>query len=81
MKTYRLGNLTLVLDKSQVFPNDPGQGTPAMVYHKNGSCATFWCACGEGQLMSDKGDYKLSDRQLEWLDNLDREITDYLYKD
>lgn len=33
------GGVRLELDKTQVFPDDPGQGTPAMVYYKDG-CAT-----------------------------------------
>lgn len=80
MKTYRFGNLTIACDRSQAFPDDPGRGTPAMVSHKKGFCATLWCAMGEGRLHSDRnGDYELSERQVQWLEDLEPEITEFLY--
>jgi len=41
--------LRLVLDSAEIFPDDPGQGTPAMVYLR-GESATYWCALNEGEV-------------------------------
>lgn len=78
-KVISKGNLSVILDRKQVFPDDPGQGTPAIVecgmYH-----ATYWCAIGEGELFSDReGTKKLTQRQRDWLDSLSQEIDEFLY--
>ncbi len=44
------------LDPAQVFPDDPGQGTPAMLYGPRGASATFYCAEDTGELTSQDGD-------------------------
>lgn len=62
------GGLRLELDASQIFPEDPGQGTPFMVVHASGASATFCCACNEGEL--DCGEYQLSPAQMGWLHDL-----------
>lgn len=65
-------NLVLELDPSQICPDDPGSGTPAMVY-MNGDkeySSTYWFAIGEGYLMGTRDDFQLSERQLEWLQSL-----------
>lgn len=81
--------LRVVLDRKRVVPNDPGQDTPALVHYKCGkyrACSTYWCACGEGELLIESprnrsgGVHKLSDNQLEWLASLDFELTEFLYK-
>lgn len=78
-KTLSKGNLRVVLDKSQVFPDDPGQGTPAMVYCGEFS-ATYWCAVGESELFHDRrGAKRLTDEQVEWLESLDSELSSFLY--
>ena len=56
--------LTLVLDPTQVFPNDPGAGTPAMVYLR-GSSGTYGCVVDTGEL--DCGRFTLTDAQHRWL--------------
>jgi hypothetical protein len=68
------GGLTLVLDSREIFPDDPGQGTPAMVHleHRNAS-STFWCATGEGTVSGngfgdDSGDIELTSSQKNWLE-------------
>lgn len=82
-KTFEKGNLTVELDREQVFPDDPGAGTPAMVYWRNGReeySATYWCAIGEAELDGDRhGMKQLTDKQVEWLDDLNSEIDDFLY--
>lgn len=70
----------LELDRSQVFEEDPGQGTPALVYYKEG-CSTYWCACGEGYIDGGrKGEIKLPESVLNWLYEQDAELTEFLYK-
>ena len=70
-KTYSgPDGITLVLDSSEIFPNDPGQGTPAMVYTRGGG-ATYWCASDTGTVMDARGnDVDLSVAQCEWLDTM-----------
>lgn len=74
--------LKIVLDKSEVFPDDPGRGTPAIVYNKRGASATFTCAMNEGELdNSDTGFMnKLSDKQIDWLYEIQNEVEEFLYK-
>lgn len=38
------------LDPSQVFPDDPGNGTPEMVYGPNDTSGTFFCTIDTGEL-------------------------------
>jgi hypothetical protein len=81
--------LRVVLDRKRVVPDDPGQDTPALVHYKCAkykACSTYWCACGEGELLIESprylsgGVHKLSENQLEWLESLDPELTEFLYK-
>ena len=61
--------IVLELDSSQIFPDDPGQGTPAMVEYKGGY-ATFNCAQSTGVVDGGrKGDIQLPDECVEWLDS------------
>ena len=84
-KTFRKGKLRVELDTQEVFPDDPGKGTPAVVFfdsdnRKFSSTATYWCAIGEGELCNAKGEAKqLTEKQLEWLNNLGGEIDQFLY--
>lgn len=77
-KSFRKGRLVVSLDQSQVFPDDPGNGTPAMI-HCFGYHATYWCGCEEG-LTDSKGNHlDLTPNEVEWLEQLDPEINDFLY--
>lgn len=51
IKTFRLPqNWKLVIDTSQVYRDDPGAGTPALVHSpKSRSIATFWCVMGTAE--------------------------------
>ena len=47
------GGWRLVLDPSEVFPSDPGRGTPAMVESPDGGCAsTYWAAMDTGEALA-----------------------------
>jgi hypothetical protein len=63
--------LSIKLDAKEIYPDDPGQGTPAMVtlYSRTNrelDCGTFHCALCEGEL-SHNGTV-LSEAQVAWLD-------------
>lgn len=81
-KTLKFRSLRVELDRSQVFPDDPGNGTPALVFGP-GCSSTYWCAIGEGELLRDKGDgvYVLTESQFNWLESIEQEITDFLYRE
>jgi hypothetical protein len=55
-------NVKLELDPSQVIPDDPGAGTPALV-HFRGDSGSYWCAVGEGMC----GDVRLPNSAVRWL--------------
>lgn len=55
--------IKLELDQTEVYPDDPGQGTPALVILKTGQTATFWCADEQGEVDG----IPLSNQQKEWL--------------
>ena len=78
-KTLRGPNgITLTLDATQIFPNDPGQGTPAMVYTRGGS-ATYWCASDTGTVMDDNWiDDELSVAQIKWLHEQAGVVADFI---
>ena len=45
---FKKYGLVVELDPREVFPEDPGQGAPVMVYWPaKKAAATFWCATGE----------------------------------
>lgn len=62
------GGLTLKLDVRQVFPDDPGNGTPALVIHPKHGTASYDCAMGEGEVTSLTCAHPLSKAQLKWLE-------------
>lgn len=79
-RTLRRGRLLVQLDRSQVFPNDPGQGTPAIVRCFEYS-ATYWCALDNGLMAPDGRQLLLTDAECDWLYDIDREVTEFLYGD
>lgn len=69
--------LIIVLDSAEIFPDDPGAGTPAMV-HLGSYSATYWCAADTGEL--DCGEYELSSAQLNWLQSeaIENEVNEFV---
>ena len=64
----RHGHLKVIVDSNEVFPKDPGMGTPVMVeaHTEEGlATATIGCALGEGEVEF----YKLTDEEIEWLEH------------
>lgn len=66
--------ITVEIDSDQVFPNDPGMGTPVLVLYKTGT-ATLACAIGEYEVEG----HRLTPFQMEWLYKIEAE-TDALLK-
>lgn len=83
-KEFKKNNLILYLDKSQIFPNDPGAGTPALVMYESGSkygkdyCSTYWAAVSEGELLGSRDVKRLTTKQIEWLESLESEVEDFI---
>ena len=73
--------LVVELDRNEIYPSDPGQGTPAMVYYNKGMCdedsGTYACALGEGEL-SYHGRL-LDTEQMKWLQTIEDEVNDFLF--
>ncbi len=73
--------LRIELDKGQVCPDDPGSGTPAMVY-KDGreeASGSYWRVQGEGTLDVRRGEITLTEPQLEWINSQEDAVNDFLY--
>jgi len=74
-KTYTNGPYRLVLDSTQIYPNDPGAGTPAMLYGPDHQTATFWCALSTGEC----GDgWEIPRNVMNWLDRLTPTVEKFL---
>ena len=69
--------LRIELDSSEIFPDDPGQGTPAIVYYE-GYYASFDCALNSGEL--DCGSYILTANQMKWLEDKIDNVNEFLEK-
>ena len=89
-REYKKYGLVVVLDKEEVFLDNPGNGTPAMVYKLNQwgektHSATFWCAMGEDELQPDYVMFPkcsvlhLTESQSNWLSRIAFGIDDFLY--
>ena len=63
--------VTLELDSSEIYPDDPGQGTPAMVALTIGDrigYGTITCVEMTGSVYFDRrGDVELSEKACEWI--------------
>ena len=79
-REFRKYGLLVVLDRNQINKDDPGAGTPAMVYFndENGICGSLDCAIGEQEIGC--GEYVLSYSQLKWLDEI-RDIADDFFRE
>ena len=69
------GRVRVSLNRKQVFPDDPGAGTPALVW-VNGNSGTYWCVCSEGELMDGP---ELTTPELRWLHSIADEVDSFLY--
>lgn len=67
------------LDKDEVIFDNPGEGTPAMVYGPYGSCGTLYAAQAEGELVCGTREHTLPDNVTKWLSDIDEEVDAFLY--
>jgi hypothetical protein len=74
-KTYIYGAYRLELDSDEIIANDPGAGTPALVYGPDKQTATFWCALSSGEL----GDgTEIPAPVMKWLDRMTETVDNFL---
>lgn len=79
-KTLRGPNgMRLELDSREVIVDDPGAGTPAMVY-KGDHSATFFCAVDTGELSGTRPELiHLNDAEIAWLDQQWETVDNFLH--
>ena len=69
---YGPGSVRIELDSSQVVPDDPGAGTPAMVFAPQGS-GTYWCVLDTGEV----DDSTLTPEQYKWISSKEDYVTEF----
>lgn len=72
-------NYRVELDKEQVIPDNPGEGTPAMVYGPKKSCGTLYAAQDNGELACGPSVHTLPASVTDWLNQIDEEVDNFLY--
>ena len=81
-KSYKRGNLIVELDRSQVFPDNPGDGCPALVYYlkrgRLGDSGSYNCIVNEGAFMDGR---PISESEMDWLVGLEDKIENFLHGD
>lgn len=66
---------SIVLDYRQAFPNDPGQGTPAMVEGPKGLTGTFFCVLDTGEI---GGEAAVPQPVMRWLESMQEYVEGYV---
>lgn len=68
------------LDRREVFPDDPGAGTPAMLYGPRDSSATFYCALDTEEIGTGDGSYIDVPRPvLDWMSAQEFVVAAFLF--
>lgn len=69
------GGISLHLDSSEINREDPGQGTPAILAcPKDKETSPFWTVQDTGWIGVDGEGYRLSEKQLEWIEEMAEEV-------
>lgn len=68
----------VVLDHTEAYPDDPGQGTPAMVYGPHHASATFDCATDTGELMGNTANVAFPRDVARWLEGITEYVEAYV---
>jgi hypothetical protein len=68
----------LEADREQVFPDDPGMGTPLLIYAPSGQTSTLYCTLGEGVICGDY-DEEVPSPVYDWLVKLQYEAEAWVY--
>jgi len=67
--------LRVDFDATEIFPEDPGAGTPVMVW-TCGNSATYNCARHEGEVDT----VRLTQQQIDWLWSIEEDVWDWMEK-
>lgn len=73
--TIRGPGLKVELDSDQIFPNDPGQGTPVLVVFANEDTGTWNCVTTEGQTADGT---RVTPEQSKWLDRITPRVEEWM---
>ena len=68
------GGLKIELDATEIFPDDPGNGTPALVVHPSGVTGTFWCVNDTGEIDG----LETTPTQRAWLDSCENAVNQWV---
>jgi len=81
-----MGGVTIkvTLDKTEIVPSNPGDGTPEIVVMYRGGreigSATLQCALGEGELMGNDGhSVELTETHMKFLDKCNAHAATFLW--
>ena len=73
------GGLVIRLDATEIFPDDPGNGTPALVVAPFGrGTSTFWCALDTGEMDGPNGLWNLNEAQMKWLNTCEEAVNQWV---
>ncbi len=78
IKNQSLG-LKIILDEKEIFPSDPGMGTPVIMEKTldyKSYTATWNCGTSEGEL----DDYSLTDEEIEWFLSKAEQVENWMKK-
>lgn len=78
-KVYLCGRWKLEADREQVFPDDPGNGTPLLVIAPNGETGTLQCCLGEGEVSGDG--QEIPEKVYRWLEKMEQPASDWVFQE
>lgn len=67
------------LDRNEVFPDDPGAGTPAMLYGPRDSSATYYCALDTEEIWNARECIAIPRRVLDWMSAQEFNVAAFLF--
>jgi hypothetical protein len=74
-RTLRGKGIRIELDSAEIFPEDPGQGTPVLVVLANGDSATWNCITETGETADGT---QLTDDQKQWLESMTPTVEEWM---
>lgn len=75
LKCPRDPRYVVTIDPSEVYPDDPGQGTPVLVSGPEDSHGTYYAAINWGELACGPTVHPLPDHVMRWLESDEVEDT------
>lgn len=74
------GTWTLECDPNEVYPNDPGMGTPLLIIAPNGSTVTLACGLDVGETdCGGKNTVQITAPVMCWLESIQDQAEAYVY--